>query len=318
MSYVVEPVTSAVRLERAIGHLEPRSTILLAEVASFGLDSRHIRCSLVVVDGVDAAAVLHRRVAPLQWQSTVVVVDPAGLTGAGAVLDAGPADVAIGFASHVEPLMGHMERAVGTASVRDVLVADPGSVWGPRDERARPSDIGDLDAMVKLFWESSLHGLKRPSEVRKILTHAHEQGELWVISVDDGSVVAMGHYIDRPRYGYLAQLLTDAAARSSGLGMGVVSAIAHTAMASGNGVVAVFGESNPIPLPKDLYLDDSLWLVDMVPAQRFRGQNRLRSLGRRLLTLGIDRVVEPTFRPGDASTGAAGADALDRWRTPES
>jgi hypothetical protein len=305
-------VRSATVFEAALAAHEPRTTPLIGAARSPDLYGSRCRADLwISADGSVCGALAWNRWSVGRTTGFVVIFEPSIAPEVARRIDRlGVTDLA-GFDGDVEPLRPHLDRWK-FAEPATAATLPAGFVWGDADGPTRVATKDDLNRLSELLWHHAPHGFQNRWLLRQRARRAID--ELTIVLVDpDGSVIGAGvrqsatHAYHCWDFGVI-----EPGFREHGYSWHLVAAGAGVAHAAGVGGLVFVIDSNPMPIPDDVKVDETYYLVQLRTPRRFKGEVRLRRVADRMLSWNTEAVE---YREVAHRSPGAGDDRVTTART---
>jgi GNAT superfamily N-acetyltransferase len=181
-----------------------------------------------------------------------------------------------GGAADVAPLVPHLARVLGVATMRRIVVPWQPIDWEPPGAATRVATTLDLDALVDLYTGYELPFSRTTRGMRRLLQEAVRSFSAIVLDGDgqlDGAVIAASR---TPQFIEWSHLTVRPHARGKGYSWQLMARAIALNLASGLGLVAVAGSGNQMTFPDGLGTVDDFMVVDVKPPQRVPGEELLR------------------------------------------
>lgn len=306
---------SAAALEGALAAHEPRSSPLIGAGRSLDLYGSACRADLWTTDdGTVLAALAWNRWSIGRTTGYVMVFDAAAADDVARRIDRLGITELGGFDRDVEYIRPHLGRWKASEPATAVTVP-PGFIWGKSEGPTRVATLDDLDRIEELLWFHSPHGFQNRWLLRRRAIRAIN--ELTLVACDpDGRIVGVGvRQSTTASYHCWDFGVVEPGSREQGYSWHLVAAGADIAIAAHVGAVGFVINSNPMPIPDDVKIDETYFLVDLRPPRRFKGEVRLRRAIDRVLSWNTETVEyqEPARRSPGADDDRVSSTRTQAW-----
>ena len=191
----------------------------------------------------------------------------------------------------------------------------PGFIWGKSEGPTRVATLDDLDRIEELLWFHSPHGFQNRWLLRRRAIRAI--AELTLVAYDPtGRIVGVGvRQSSTTNYHCWDYGVVEPGSREQGYSWHLVAAGADIAIAAHVGGVAFVIDSNPMPIPDDVKIDETYFLIQLRPPRRFKGEVRMRRAIDRVLSWNTETVEyqEPARRSPGANDDRVSATRTQAW-----
>ena len=257
---------------------EPRSSHAIGLALHHGLESRTTRCMLIHdrAGSLAGAVIVHRWMLN-QWLAVPVLIDAGAAAAVARYVDRGPANVFHTNVSHAEAMKPLMERPQADFYERVAQMAHP-IEWGDPDPHCRWARPSDVDALVELFWPSSLNGLPNKWVLRRFLRKSLDSIIVYDPGDGTGPIGLFERVTKTPNWWVGGGMVVHPDHREKGISWALLGFGVAEANAAGVGGQVFARDSNPMSIPADTMVDDDFLLVTLRPPRRFKGEPRIHRL----------------------------------------
>jgi len=284
-------------LHALLAEYEPRSTYLLSEAIDATTLGRNCRTWLARdADGTLHGALLTVRTYPLHWVSYPLIIDERAAAPIGRAIDRGPATMVVGFRPDVEPVCSLIDRA-GRPYVCHVgrFEWDLEVEWDDPDPRTRLAGPLDVDQLTDMQWRTPLIDFPNRQAARQYV-EACVGRDAVVLEIDSQIVGSLMIAARTQRYDVISDMIVDPAHRGAGLSGAMLGRLLPIIRDRGVGLFGIRAASNPWKIPEPTLHEELWWAVALRPRRRFKGEPRLHSLGKRVLSKPKPRPEAEEFR----------------------